>query len=364
MAEQGKERRQAAGNDREKVITSTMVARAAGVSQSTVSLVLSGKSSGRVSQATQQMVEETARQLGYRPNLSAQTLRTGIVKTLAFAIPDLQQPFFGQVLYAAKLAASQRDYNLILLDTISDPCWAERLLQMYHSQVIAGCIVYAGDKAAEQQLAPMQQHVLYIEADDEALSGIDLDSAQVVRQAVHHLTGLGHQRIGYLSANYPRALFKRRFAAFRQTLEALNLPFLTDWHLATGFAVEEATLCARQLLSTDITAVICDDDLLAGAVYRAARQMGKIIPDSLSVIGFNDVEIARMLSPELTTIAIPADEIGRRSVELLLSDYSGSTPAGVNKTPLLLNLTLQVRQSTGPVSEASGLSSSPHHHRL
>lgn len=348
MADSGKTRPDPRSGEREGAVTSTMVARAANVSQSTVSLVLSGKSAGRVSAATRTLVEETARQLGYRPNVSAQTLRTGIVKTLAFAVPDLQQPFFGQVLYAAELFACRHGYNIILIDTLADADWAGRLLQMFNSHTIAGCIVYASDKETERRLAPMQNNVVYIEADDEALSGIDLNTAGVMKAVAEHLAALGHRRIGYLAARYPRALFQRRFDSFVQQLALVGIAFTPQRRQFSRFGVEEATACALQLLENDVTAVVCDDDLLAGALYRAARKMGKSIPGDLSVIGFNDVEIARLLSPELTTIAIPAEEIGQRSVELLLAQLG---PSHVRAKPAILDLHLRLRGSTGPAAK-------------
>lgn len=346
MKEKGKTRLDSGVEERGGMVTSTMVAQAANVSQSTVSLVLSGKATGRVSAATQALVEQTALRLGYRPNLSAQALRTGIVKTLAFAVPDLQQPFFGQVLYAAELIACQNNYQVVLLDTIAEPLWADRLLQMFHSQTIAGCIVYTSDTATEQRLAPVRDRMVYIEADNAALCDIDLDSASAMKAVVQHLVELGHRRIGYFSAQYPRALFRRRFSAFVAELAAFGIDHSPQWTLASPFGVEEATANAQRLLEHDITAVVCDDDLLAGAVYRAARKMGRAIPESLSVIGFNDVEIARLLYPELSTVAIPAGEIGRCSVEILLEQLTHTTKQ--RASPLVLDLHLQLRESTGP----------------
>src|SRR3954470_14285490 len=107
-------------------ITSFSVAKAAGVSQSTVSLVMSGKAEGRVSKATQTLVEKTARQLGYHPNASAQMLRTGVLKLLGLAVPDVQQPFFGQVLVAAELAARENNHGVLLIDISNDPAWVDR----------------------------------------------------------------------------------------------------------------------------------------------------------------------------------------------------------------------------------------------
>lgn len=172
----------------EQQVTSKQVAREANVSQSTVSLVLSGKAEGRVSLKTRQLVEETARRMGYRPNLSARSLRTGVSMTIALAVPDVKQPFFGEVLYAAEKLAASKGYSVILVDTSSEPLWAERIVQMIESMTIAGCIVYACDRASDKVLARTGNKIIYIEAEDSDLCHIDLNASSGIEQVLQHLT--------------------------------------------------------------------------------------------------------------------------------------------------------------------------------
>jgi DNA-binding LacI/PurR family transcriptional regulator len=328
-------------------VTSAVVAKAAHVSQSTVSLVLSGKAAGRVSVSTQARVEKTARRLGYQPNVSAQVLRTGAVRMLALAVPNVQQPYFGQVLVAAELMAREHDYTVILIDTTTDHSWAERLVGMIRSRSVAGCIVYSSDDQSDPILSSVKDSVLFIEAEDPRKSGLDLDVEGGMHAVVDHLAGLGHKRIGYFAAEYPKATFRRRFESFLRELKQLGLPFLASWRTSAIFELEMATLRARSLFEdVDITALFCDDDLLAGAAYRAARGLGIAIPVQLSIVGFNDIEAARMLTPELTTVAIPAELVGRSAVELLLQQLQDATKA--KRNPFIADLELRVRGSTAP----------------
>ena len=331
-------------------VTSFSVAAAAGVSQSTVSLVMSGKAAGRVSEATRVLVEQTARRLGYRPNVSAQMLRTGVLKVLALAVPNVQQPFFGQVLVAAELAARKNDHAVLLIDTANDALWMDRLIGMIRGRLVAGCIVYAGDEAAGQGLREVRDRILFVEAEDARKSGVDLDVGAAMKSVVEHLAGLGHSRIGYFAADYPKAIFRRRFASFIAELGQAGLAFDARWRTASTFELDRATMAAEELLSVrEISALVCDDDLLAGAAYRAARKIGLGIPTHLSVVGFNDVELARMLSPELTTVAIPAELVARTSVERLLGQLgSGSSR---RQKPHIVQLALRVRASTGKPPE-------------
>jgi DNA-binding LacI/PurR family transcriptional regulator len=326
-------------------LTGVAVAKAASVSQSTVSLVLSGKAAGRVSAATQALVEETARRLGYQPNVSAQMLRTGMAKVLALAVPNVKQPYFGQIFVAAELAAREFEYSVILIDTTTDPGWAGRLVSMLRSRLVAGCIVYASDGASEETLRPARRQILFIEAENPRTSGIDLDLQAGMRAVANHFAALGHKRIGYFAAEYPKATFKRRFRALLAEFDRLGLRHEPEWQASASFELDPATEAARRLLEKSrFTALFCDDDLLAAAVYRAAGQLGVAIPGQLSVVGFNDLELARMLHPELTSVAIPANAIGAIAVDRLLRQVQQKRAA----PPYVAGLELRLRASTAP----------------
>jgi LacI family transcriptional regulator/LacI family repressor for deo operon, udp, cdd, tsx, nupC, and nupG len=332
-----------------KAVTSVDVAKAARVSQATVSLVMSGKSAGRVSAATRALVEKTAERLGYRPNVVAQVLRRGSPQLLALAVPNVTHPFFGAVLGAAERAAREQGYAVTLIGTTSDPSWADRMLELLNGRLLAGCIVYAGDDAPASILASRTDLVLLAEADDSGQGRLDIDIRHGMREVVDHLRLQGHRRIGYLAADYSRATYRRRFERFRSELATAGLPFEPHWYAKATFDLESATPVARSFLeAADVTAVFCDDDLLAGAVYRACRRLGIAIPGDVSVVGFDDIDLARMLTPELTTVAIPAEAVGAKAVELLLEQLRGVR----RPEPLVLPLELKVRESTAAAPAA------------
>lgn len=335
-----------AGSDKTSpLVTSRDVARETNVSQSTVSLVLNGKAEGRVSPATRELVQEAAARLGYRPNVSAQMLRTGVGKTLAFAVPDVQQPFFGEVLVAAEIAAREQGYSVLLVDTATDALWSERLVGMIRSRLIAGCITYSPDAEAEARFTDVSDRVVMVESDTPALSGVDLSIDAAMKAVVGHLAGLGHRKIGHFAAEYPKLTFRNRRVSFLAELERVGIETNPQWHVASTFDIDTATEAAKQLIATGVTAIACDDDLLAGAAYRAARQLGVAIPGDLSVVGFNDIEFARLLAPELTTVNIPADTLGREATRRLLGKLGSKA---VRSKPTVVKLRLVIRQSTAP----------------
>lgn len=290
-----------------------------------------------------------ADKLGYRPNATARMLRTGVLNILALAVPNVKQPFFGEIFVAAEKTARQADYAVVLIDTQNDPQWVERIIDMVRGRMIAGSIVYASDSEDEPRLAEIADQVLFIEGQDSGTL-VDIDIESGIEAVVEHLAGLGHSGIGYLGADYPKVTFQRRFDYFQKKLRDIGLDFKNEWHSSATFEIEASTSGAEQLVRRpEVTAIVCDDDLLAAGVYRAARQAGRAIPDNLSVVGFNDIEFARVLSPELTTLAIPTERIAREAVNKLLEKLEDPARASSSYEA---ELTLKIRSSTARPAKA------------
>jgi DNA-binding LacI/PurR family transcriptional regulator len=326
---------------RRRSATSVDVARAAGVSQTTVSLVFSGRAAGRVSDRTRALVEQTAAALGYVPSGPARVLRGGRPQVLALAVPDVRNPYFARVLLGAEQAARESDMAVLLVDTASDPDWASRLVAMSKIGMFAGAVVYAEPAPVTARLAADLDSVVFIECPDPAgRSSVDIDIASAMRDVVTHLIDLGHRRIGHAQADLRRRTFQLREQHLTAELSRLGLPAAARYR--SPFDISEATtLAARFLRRTDVTAIFCDDDILVAALYRACAQLHVSIPEDLSLIGFNDIDLARYLAPEATSVAIPAEDLGRRAVRALLADINGDPPSHVTEP-----LTLRVRRST------------------
>ncbi len=324
-------------------VTSIDVARAAGVSQTTVSLVVSGKAAGRISEETQLLVRRTAAELGYVPNTSAQVLRGGSPGVVALAVPNVRHEYFGQVLLAAELTARERAMAVMLIDTSSDPHWVERLITMNRAQLLGGAIIYAEEAQTIERLSQAIDHLVFVECGvGPRLPAIDLDIAGGMRQVVEHLYNLGHRRIGHAQADIQRETFQLRASYLQASLSARGIRFDPSWQYRSSFDYADATPAAIEFLrTTNITAVFCDDDLIAANLYRACRHLSIQVPDDLSIVGFNDVDITRYLRPELTSVAIPAPEVGQLAVSTLLALLQG-----VDRRAWVLPLRLVVRQST------------------
>ncbi len=285
---------------------------------------------------------------GAPAGLSAQCLGPDVAdrhgQGLALAVPNVQQPYFGQIFVAAELMAREYEFAVILIDTATDPSWAERLVSMLRSRMVAGCIVYADDDASAGPWARFGAD-LFIEAEDPRPSSIDLDFAGHERGR-EAFGGSRARSVGYFSAEYPKATYRKRFACLNDEAKRFGLRLSPEWWGSAAFELEPATQGALALIkNAPFTAVFCDDDLLAAGVYRATRILGLKIPRDLSVVGFNDLELARTLSPELTSVAIPAETIGRIAVERLLQQLQQDR---LSRKPYIAELALHVRESTAP----------------
>ena len=160
--------------------------------------------------------------------------------------------------------------------------------------------------------------------------------------AFEHFVELGHTRIGHLAAAFRALTFQHRERARQRVLSDAGLDPDSQPRVLTPISIEDARINGLELLEQEPTAVFCDDDVIAAGLYLAARERGLRIPDDLSVIGFDDMDFARVLSPPLTTVALDAELLGATSFELLEQRMSGKR----TRKQVVLPAELLVRGST------------------
>jgi LacI family transcriptional regulator len=313
------------------------VARAANVSQSTVSLVLSGRAQGRVSPSTQERVRRIAKELGYRPHAAARSLRLGRSGLVLLIVPDVQNPFFARVLDGAEQAAHENECSVVLGSH-------------QHGAVITGAAnavdgVLVCSKPPPDLTEGGGRQVPMVVLDSSARRGVPtvrLDVGDGMVQAVRRLIQLGHRHIGYLHAPQRTSTFQTRWAAFKRATADISTVVVSS-----DLTVSGAEQASRELLSPPghgLSAVVCDDDVQAAGLYRAAQQLGVQIPRDLSVIGFGNTEVSRMLYPSLTTVELSGEELGRTGLAMLLDLLGGQQPS----RRAVLPTTLVERDSVGP----------------
>ncbi|MFF5976238.1 LacI family DNA-binding transcriptional regulator [Streptomyces sp. NPDC012769] len=327
--------------------TSRDVARAAGVSQATVSLVLGDKWRGRVSERTAASVRAAARELGYRPNLAARNLRLGRTRTALLVVPALTNEFFAHVYTGAAAVAAQHGFGVVLYPS---PDGVGPAKDPFASAQAALDGVLASSMATDALAAFHGTDLPLVmldsdPADPGASAHVNLDVAEGMRRITGHLLALGHRRFLHLASAVPSWTFDVRAAALADAVRGTELSTVR-----APLNVAGASEAAGRALSESgplPTAVICDDDILAAGVCKAARRLGLRVPEDLSVTGFDDMALATAVEPELTTVRLPAEDFGRRGMEALLAVLGGERPA-----PAELPVELVVRGSSGPAPAA------------
>jgi len=321
--------------------TSHDVARAAGVSQSTVSLVLSGRWAGRVSEATAERVRRSAEGLAYQPNLAARALRLERAGTILLLVPVLTNPFFGHLHMGVTRAAEQHEIGVVVCPLQAEDGSGPLPLPR---QVLDGVITCSIDDTVSADHLHGLRWVALDSAPATTGTVLNMDVADGMRQSVRHLVGLGHRRLGYIRADRTAWTFETRYAAVLEELD--RHPGVDLVEMRSTFLMADIKTHITELLDVDDrpTALLCEDDNFALAGYRAAHDLGLSIPADLSVVGCDDLPLARLLTPELTTLRLPAEELGRAGVEALL----GGQPTGAVHDGVPLPTTLIVRGSTAP----------------
>ncbi|MEV6398828.1 LacI family DNA-binding transcriptional regulator [Streptomyces sp. NPDC051907] len=326
--------------------TSRDVGRLAGVSQATVSLVLGDKWRGRVSERTAQAVREAAQELGYRPNLAARSLRLGQTRTALLVVPALTNEFFARVYTGAAAVAAEHGFGVVLYPS---PEGVGPARDPFASARAALDGVIASSMAAEALDAIRGTDLPLVMLDsDPAESGaaahVNLDIADGMRQMTDHLLALGHRRFLHLSSAVPSWTFDVRARALQERLR--SVPDARLHQVSAPLDVpggREAALRALAAPGPRATAVVCDDDVLAAGACKAVRRLGLRVPEDVSVTGFDDLALATAVEPELTTLSLPAEQVGERGMAALLAVLDGRPPEEGD-----LPVTLVVRDSSAP----------------
>jgi DNA-binding LacI/PurR family transcriptional regulator len=317
-------------------VTSVDVARHVGVSQSTVSLVFSGKAPGRISARTEAAVRQAAAELGYRPNVAARALKVGAARTIVLVVPDITNPFFGGLLRGAQTAARAAGYAVALIDTDNDRDWGAASAEALHAGPADGLLLFEVDPP---RWAAGSEPIVVIESESRGHPSVRLDAEGGADAAIRHLLELGHSRIGHVASVHDRPTFRLRRRAVDR-LVAGDVP-----RVRADFVLDSARDATLELLRghPDLTALFCDDDVIAAGAYLAGRELGLRVPGDISVVGFDGLDIGRVIDPPLTTVVADSAGLGRAAFELLTALLAGKRPRS-----RVMAVQLEVRGSTAP----------------
>ncbi|WP_423065548.1 LacI family DNA-binding transcriptional regulator [Devosia sp. CN2-171] len=314
-----------------KRVTLADVARLAGLSSAAASMILTGRPDTRLSAEAHRRVHEAAAQLGYRPNLAAQALRTDKTRTIAFISDYVATTRYANGLIRGALAAAQEaGHVLLLLETGGEPDREVQAIEAALDRQVDG-IIFAAMRAREifVPTLPAATPVVMLNGTSSRFPlSVLPDERTGGRSSVELLVAAGHRDgIALVGHNQvaEQGLFRsetvaRRIAGIHAAMTEHGLRFAVEescweWEPHHGFELTRKILAQRP----DVTALLCLNDRLAFGAYQALAEAGRSVPGDISIVAFDNDEIAGYLRPGLTTIALPHEEMGRASVRLLLS---------------------------------------------
>lgn len=330
------------------------VAAAAGVSRATVSRVMND--SGTVDPELARRVRASAAALDYRPSVTARSLSLGRTLAVGIVVPDLANPMFQAVLRAVADGAHRHGYSVVVAET-AGPGRDERDIVRSTRARCDALVVVAPRMSADvlAEVLPEVDPVVLVNrtAPTADTPTVTVDYSRAMRDVVEHLVGLGHRSVTYLAGPESSPSHVARLDGLgRARVEHPDVRFST---LACGATVAEGYDLAHAALATGSTALVAYNDQVAFGLLAHLGELGVDVPGALSVVGFDDIELARYATPSLTTAHVPYAQIGARAWERLQARIAGE-PAGSSSGPAgsapaageVLPAQLLVRSSTGP----------------
>jgi Transcriptional regulators len=335
---------------RARKITTHDVAKRAGVSQPTVSLVLSKNAQARVSPETRARVLQAAAELGYVPNVVARSLVRSRSYAIGVIVPDLRNPFFAEVVSGAERVASEEGYAVLLCETREIP--RERHMQALLERQVDGIMVDAVGAASMPEPMLRGVNLVLIDEPPDRWPGVASDAVGAGRLAAEHLLSLGHRNFGFLGPATNVHAIRMRERGFVSALAAagVSLESASLRRVPATAAGGQAGMHALLALPNRPTAVFCSNDLVAAGALKVCSLEKVQVPEEMSIVGCDDIELASLLIPSLTTVAIPARELGARAARLLLQGLTASgSEARIGSRPQrTIASRLVVRGTTAP----------------
>jgi LacI family transcriptional regulator len=332
-----------------KTVTIRDIAESAGVSINTVSRALNDRPD--VSATTRARVRAVAEGLDYQPNAMARSLVGRRSRTIGLVVTDCTDPYYAGLIRAIEEVASAHNYALLPVSSNETVAKEAQAIRILRERRVDGILLTAVDVEAPhvRRLLQLGLPSVLVSRRPRQAAGPFVGNDNVAGEilAVRHLLDLGHRRIAAITRPGSASSARERLQGWRWALREAGLDHGADLVYGAAPSVEGGEDAARWLAALERrpTAAVTYNDLQAIGLIRAARTLGIAVPDRLSVVGHDDVMLARLVEPPLTTVAQPISEIGRLAGEMIVDIVQGKTPKWTHR---LLSPSLVIRASTAP----------------
>src|SRR5256886_271892 len=305
------------------------VAKKARVSTATVSRIINGSSAVRPK--TAQRVRQAIRALNYYPNTHARTLVSGRSRILGLIISDISNPFFPELVKGFEDVALQNNYEVILTNTNYDSTRMASCVQRMLERKAEGVAIMTSEMNRQliDELSRRGVPIVFLDVGSvrNRISNICVDYAQGIHEAVDHLCALGHRRIGFISGPLSLKSARTRRSSFLECLKQYDLAKEDTLIVEGNHKIDGGELAMYRLLQLKRapTAVLTSNDLTAFGALRAIHHARLRVPEDVSIVGFDDIELSQFAQPPLTTIRLARTELGRIAFEALFRFLRGDS---------------------------------------
>jgi LacI family transcriptional regulator len=330
------------------------LAKAAGVSVTTVSRALNGYSD--VNEDTRKKIKRIAEQLNYRPNAVARSLVTRKTRTIGVILSEINREgakdsLAFEILCGINDRAVELDYDILLFSTNPKKQLAKSYADLCKERNVDGAIL-SGLRVNDPYLQQVVQDTSFpcvlidIPAAHQNVGHVTTDNFRGAKTAVEHLIRLGHRHIAMINGHDEASVSKERLLGYKHALAEHGISFREELIFNGGFKEEGGFTALHQILHRhpEVTAVFSASDLMVLGALRALEQIGRKVPETMSIVGYDDITIASYCSPPITTIRQDRYEMGYQAAQLLIDMLEKRK---VNHK-IVLNSELIVRQSTSP----------------
>lgn len=321
------------------------VALEAGVSIRTVSRVVNNKS--EIANTTRQRVLAAISKLDYRPNSLARSLVSGKTRSIAVVIPQITDPFYPEFVQGVESIARGQEYQVFLCNTDDDPLQEWSALEMLAGKQAEG-VILCGTRLNHEQLRcanAMHNLVVVTDRPPQGIPSIHVQEEEGLAAITTHLIRLGHREIGHIAR--PQYGRSARLTGYQAALTADGIPVTP--HNIESIAVaniENGRVATMALLQRNpaLTALTCYNDLVAIGALQACKALGKRVPSDLAIVGFDDINLAALVAPALSTVRVERRKLGQMASDLLMQIMDNPSAPLV---PWELPTTIVVRDSCG-----------------
>ncbi|MBM7571874.1 LacI family DNA-binding transcriptional regulator [Aquibacillus albus] len=331
-------------------VTIYEVAERAGVSIATVSKVINN--TGKMRDSTRLKVMKVMKELNYSPNPMASALTGKRTGTFGLLVPDISNPFFSEIARTIEDRAHERGMSIFICSTDENEGKEKKYLELLRRKQVDGLIIASSfhNKTSLKELKDSQVPLVLLTQDDPSLgiTSVSVDDFVGGFEATSHLLSKGHQNIVIIAETTPSS--KMRIYGYREAHERYGLNFKEDNVIRTTASIINGKECLQQIFDKeDIpTAIFACNDLIAIGVMQGAKGRGIVIPEDLSIVGFDNTILATTTVPALTTISQPIKDMGTKVVDIIIDEIKGKN---VSRERVLFLPKLIERETTAEIQE-------------